>query len=173
MSDMCTGIWHDVDLLVASPRFFDEDAVAELEFRCRTLHDELLDWTEDYKAHCVRLSLATPTEQEISMRRELFGTSIECLILAKRLLATMCEAERIKLESETQALAHFIFDLQKKPSPKHSWLFTGHETGVSYTILSTREQWEEEVAPSEMEQKLATRQRYITWSRILRMSDEG
>lgn len=107
------------------------------------------------------------------MRRELFGTSIESLILAKRLLATVCEPERIKLEGETQALAHLIFDLQKQPSPKHSWLFTGHETGVSQTVLDTREQWEEVVVGSEMERKLVMRQRYMRWSRILRMSDEA
>ena len=92
-------------------------------------------------------------------------------MLAKRLLATVCEVERVKLEGETQALAHLIFDLQKQPSPKHSWLFTGHETGVAYTVTTTRDQWEEEVDGSEMETKMATRNRYTTWSRMLRMSD--
>lgn len=133
------------------------------------MHKELLDWTEDYKAHCVRLSLATPPKLEISMRRELFGTSIECLIITKRLLASVCEADRVKLEAETQALCHLIFDLQKQPSPKHSWLFTGHETGVAYTVTATRDQWEEDVSGlDEMEQRLAARQRYMGWNTMLR-----
>lgn len=96
---------------------------------------------------------------------------MECLILVKRLLATVCDADRPQLEIEVQALAHLILDLQKQPSPKHSWLFTGHETGVTYTVQATHDQWEEPAPVEEMDRKLAARRRYVTWSKLLRMSD--
>lgn len=105
------------------------------------------------------------------MRRELFGTSLESLLLAKRLLATVCEGERITLEGQIQALAHLIFELQKQPSPKHSWLFTGHETGVAYTVTMTRDQWEEESASTDLERKLASRSRYQYWNKMLRETE--
>lgn len=103
------------------------------------------------------------------MRRELFGTSVEMLVLVKRLLSSVCDDERPKLEGEAQALAQLIFDLQKQPSPKHSWIFTGHETGVAYTVAATREQWEEDVTGrDELDRKLATSRRYIDWNIMLR-----
>lgn len=156
---------------MSGPQLFDGEALAELDARCRAMQKGLLSWTEEYKAHCVRLSLATPTSKELDMRRELFGTSMESLILAKRLLACVCEAERIKLEGEAQALALLIFDLQKQPSPKHSWLFTGHEVGVAYTVSLTRDQWEEEVPGTDIEKRLAARNRYVYWNELLRTTE--
>ena len=37
------------------------------------------------------------------MRRELYGSALECLLIAKRLLATTCEAERETLEKQVLA----------------------------------------------------------------------
>jgi len=166
------GLWHDVEQLIMGPQLFDELAVMQSEKLCRTMHDELLEWTEDYKAHCVKMSLATPTPKELAMRRELFGTSLECLVLVKRLLATVCGEERLKLEQDVQALAHLIFDLQKQPSPKHSWLFTSHEVGVAYTAVITRDEWESgDVSTTLYDKKLAARARYAEWNKMLRMSD--
>jgi hypothetical protein len=115
---------------------------------------------EDYKGHCVKLSLTTPPPSEIAMRRELFGASLECLVLVKRILATVCDQERVKLETEIQALAHLILNLQKQPSSSHSWLFSGHEVGIAYTVMLTKDQWEGHYTyESEEERKLATRTR--------------
>ncbi|TKA79030.1 hypothetical protein B0A55_03153 [Friedmanniomyces simplex] len=139
------GIWHDVGEAINDANFYDDWPLSALEARCRKAHKELLDWLEQYKAHCVRLSLAQPPASELSLRRELFGSALECLAIVKRLLCTVCEAERRSLEVETQVLAHLILDLQKQPSPKHSWLFSGHEVGVAYTVLLTKDQWEQNV----------------------------
>lgn len=139
--------------------------------RCRNSHKAFLEWLEDYKAHCVRLSFAQPPPWELALRRELFGAAMECLVIVKRLLATVCELDRCSLEVETQALAHLILDLQKQPSPKHSWLFSGHEVGVAYTVLLTKDQWEEDVSRRQPDdQKLASRMRYNNWSNTLRVN---
>ena len=165
------GLWNDIGEAVAGDELFDDYALGALETRCRTSHESLIDWMEDYKAHCVMMSLASPPQQELTMRRELFGASLECLSLIKRLLATVCDAERVKLENETQALANLILELQKQPSPKHSWLFSGHEVGVAYTCMLTKDQWAENITyDSEYEQRMASRNRYNTWSNTLRMT---
>lgn len=160
------GIWHDIDKAVNSDGILSTTHLASLEARCRKSHDNLLAWLEQYKAHCVRLSLAQPPASELSLRRELFGATMECLCIVKRLLATVCEADRKSLEVETQALAHLILDLQKQPTPKHSWLFSGHEVGVAYSVLLTGEQWEQD----HREIVQATRTRYNTWSNTLRLT---
>ena len=165
------GIWRDIADVVTGPLLFDDHALAELECRCRTAHKDFIDWMEDYKAHCVKMSLASPPPQELAMRRELFGAALECLAILKRLSSTVCDAERLKLEIEAQALAHLILDLQKQPSPKHSWLFSGHEVGVAYTVMLTKDQWEEDVSSCTLyERKMASRTRYNTWSNTLRMT---
>jgi hypothetical protein len=167
-----SGLWHDVGKAVTGPQLFDDDTLASLAYRCRKLHKEGIDWMEEYKAHCVRLSLSTPPPEEIAMRRELFGSALECLILAKRLLATVCDDEREGLEAETQALAHLILNLQKQPSTKHSWLFSGHEVGIAYTAILTKDQWDGSyTCESEEERRLAIRKRYNTWSNTLRMTE--
>ncbi|KAK5125009.1 hypothetical protein LTR85_001200 [Meristemomyces frigidus] len=165
------GLWHDVGECVDGPGFFCSDTLKSLETRCWKAHGKLLTWLEDYKAHCVRLSLAQTPPSELALRRELFGTALEALAIMKRLLATVCESDRGSLEVETQALAHLILDLQKQPSPKHSWLFSGHEVGIAYTVLLTKDQWEEDLGRREPDsRKAASRARYNTWSNTLRMT---
>lgn len=165
------GVWYDIGETISGPQLFDNDKLASLAARCRKLHQSYIDWMEDYKAHCVRLSLATPPPHEIAMRRELFGASLECLVIIKRLLASVCDEERERLETECQALAQLILDLQKQPSAKHSWLFSGHEVGIAYTVMLTKDQWEDNtVYESDEARRLAARVRYNTWSNTLRMT---
>jgi hypothetical protein len=165
------GLWHDVGELITGPGLFDDSELAFLEHRCRRHHKDYVGWMEDYKAHCVRLSLAAPPPSELALRRELFGSALECLILTKRLLAAVCDHDRVSLELETQALAHLIIDLQKQPSSANSWLFTGHEYGVAYTVMLTKDQWEDNFSyMSDMERRMAVRTRYNTWSNTLRMA---
>ncbi|KAK3686490.1 hypothetical protein LTR37_019775 [Vermiconidia calcicola] len=165
------GLWHDVGEAIAGPQLFDDTALQALERRCRKAHRDILNWLEEYKSRCVRLSLTSPPQQEIAMRRELFGSALECLSIVKRILASVCDEERESLEVEAQALAHLILDLQKQPSPKHSWLFSKHEVGVAYTIMLTKGHWEGSFEyDSEYERRMALRTRYNTWSNTLRMT---
>ena len=164
------GLWHDVGDAVNGTELFNDSAIAEIDSRIRRVHQDLIDWMEDYKAHCVRLSLVTPPTQELAMRRELFGASLECLCIVKRLLATVCDMEREKLEGEAQALAHLLIELQKQPSSKHSWLFTPHEKGIAYGIIDTKDEWECHLTcESEYERRIATRRRYNSWNESIRM----
>lgn len=154
------GLWHDIDKVVNGPQLFDDKALISLASRCREMHQQFIDWMEDYKGHCVKLSFTTPPRSELAMRRELFGTSLECLLLVKRLLAAVSDFERDRLESEVQALAHLILDIQKQPSSSYSWLFTGHEVGIAYMAILTKEQWEgQNTYESEKERRLASRAR--------------
>lgn len=167
-----SGLWCDVEAAVTGSDLFDDDVLSKLEKRCREAQRSFIDWMEDYKSHCVRLSLATPPPKELALRRELFGSALECLAVVKRLLAAVCDQQRVSLETETQALVHLIFDLQKQPSPKHSWLFSGHEVGVAFTIMVTKDQWEEQrIYSSDEERRMAIRTRYWTWSNTLRTAN--
>ena len=97
------GLWHDVGEVVNGDGLFDDGALLPLQRRCRHEHAELLRWMEDYKSHVVKMSLVAPTQKEIDLRRELLGAVLECFCIAKRLLATVCDDERTKLETEVQA----------------------------------------------------------------------
>ena len=123
------GLWHDIHHALTGDPLFEDDTLAMLEKLCRGAHRDMLDWMEQYKAHCVKMSLTSPPPHELAMRRELFGAALECLTIVKRLLACVCDDDRERLETEAQAIAHLILDLQKQPSPKHSWLFSWHEVG--------------------------------------------
>ncbi|KXL43060.1 MAG: hypothetical protein FE78DRAFT_72870 [Acidomyces sp. 'richmondensis'] len=146
------SLWHDVGEAVNGLLTYVHVDMASLEKRCRIVHTRV-------------------PESELALRRELFGSAMECLVVVKRLLATVCEPDRRSLETETQALAHLIIDLQAQPSPKYSWLFSGQEVGVAHTALLTKDSWEEDMSDKNLnEQNLATRVRYNTWSSTLRTS---
>lgn len=165
------GLWHDIGDTITGTGLFDDSELAVLEHRCRKAQRAYIDWMEEYKSHCVRLSLASPPPTELALRRELFGAALECLVLIKRLLSTVCDYDRVALELETQALAHLILDLQKQPSSPNSWLFSGHEVGIAYTVMLTKDQWADNFSYlSDTERRLAIRTRYNTWSNTLRMT---
>lgn len=95
---------------------------------------------------------------------------MECLAVVKRLLATLCDEDRIELEQQTQALAVSLMEMQKHPSPGHSWLFTTHEIKVAWSLVRTSHEWcvETPVGQEVEAQRRATRRRYNDWSEALR-----
>ncbi|KAJ5217236.1 hypothetical protein N7468_010244 [Penicillium chermesinum] len=158
------NLWHDIDSATKGPGLFDEKLQTSLNFRCQEMHQALVSWMEDYKTYCARTSVLSPSDQELSVRRELYGTALECLIVVKRLFATVSVDQSPELESDVQALVQSLLDLQKQPGPKHSWLFMGHEMGVTQGVLLTRSQWQcFPFYSSPRERKLAVRERYIDW----------
>ncbi|KAK0255297.1 hypothetical protein LTR91_018871 [Friedmanniomyces endolithicus] len=164
------GIWHDVGEAVNGADFDEIWPPTAVEARCRRSHQELLDWLAQYHAHSIRFSFTQSPPSELSIRRELYGSALECLAIVKRLLCTVCEPERRPLEAETQTLAHLLLDLQKQPGPAHSWLFSGHELGVAYTILLTKDQWADTLKGRDShDAKIAVRTRYNNWCNTLRM----
>jgi hypothetical protein len=128
------------------PDSYDEGTLLTLELKARETHAAILQHLESYKAHVVRTSMAHAPQSELALRREVFGTALEVLCVYKRILASFCEAERAQLEVEAQALAKLIFDLQKQPAPRHSWIYSAHEKGVAAVIQETREEWERDAS---------------------------
>lgn len=162
-----------MDKVVTGLDLFNNEMMARIKSRCHKAHEALLDWMEDYKTHCVRSSLTMPSPQELAMRRELLGIGVECLAVVKRLLITTNDKNRERLEPEAQATARSILVLQEQDSQKHSWLFTGHEVGIAHSVISTKEDWGPPYTyGSQYETKLASRARYVTWSRLIRSNEE-
>jgi hypothetical protein len=124
----------------------DEGTLLTLELKARETHTAILQHLESYKAHVVRTSMAHAPQSELALRREVFGTALEVLCVYKRILASFCEAERLQLEVEAQALAALIFDLQKQPAPRHSWIYSAHEKGVAAVIQMTQGEWERDLS---------------------------
>lgn len=105
------------------------------------------------------------------MRTELLGTGLECSIVVKRLLATVCDESRLSLETEAQQMVRSILNLQKQATGRHYWLFMGNVSAIANTAMVTKEQWETVVVyQSDNERRLASRQRYLAWGNMLRAS---
>ncbi|KXT07310.1 hypothetical protein AC578_445 [Pseudocercospora eumusae] len=124
-------LWRDVGAALTSDNLFNDDVLRGLEKRRRSVHADFLAWLEEYKCHCVARSLIQPTQLEIDLRRETFGVVLECMLITKRLITSVSDSDRLKMECETQAMAKLIMDLQDQPMPKNSCLFAAHEIGVA------------------------------------------
>lgn len=142
-------------------------AQAELVEACRTAHNDLTRWFDQYQTYCIRKSLALPTNQELAKRRELLGIALECLAVVKRLFATVCISESLTLEKQAQELALRIMDLQTQPSPKYSWLYAGHEIGIAQSILTSKEAWAVDLTHA-IDGEARARERYLAWDGLLR-----
>lgn len=140
-----SGMLPDVTSAM-DPAHYDGGAMLTLELKARETHAAILKLLEAYKSHVVRTSMTSVPHSELALRREVFGTALEVLCVYKRILASFCDAERPQLESEAQALAALIFELQTQPAPRHSWIYSTHEKGVAAVIQLTREEWERDLS---------------------------
>lgn len=126
---------------------------------------------EEYKTHVLQTAFLQPSSEELALRRELYGLAHEGLILVKRLQASVSDTDRLELEAEVQNAAKTILDMQNQPSPRHSWLFSGHELGVAQLALQTSDRFMEDVSNQSWKaQRTAMRRRYMLWSGSLRAS---
>lgn len=150
---------------------FDCGIMAAFEIRFRAMREDLLECLRSYNDHCVRSSLQAPTPEEIDKRREVYGTTLECLAVVTRLLSTVCDEDRIMLETETQEyICKLAKLLAQQSNSRHSWLFAGHESNISQSVISTMTAWEEPSPASRRERLLASRERYIAWNRRIRVT---
>lgn len=132
----------------------DQEALCfTAELKARQNHSALVKALEEYKSHILRTSMAPSPQAELALRREVYGTALECLCVYKRVIASFCEPERLVLESEVQALADQMLELQTLPAPRHSWLYTEHEKGVAEVIRVTRAEWEVDLSGVNVEVK--------------------
>jgi len=127
------------------PEKIDEGLLFTAELKARQNHSSLIKSLEEYKSHVVRTSMAPAPQSELALRREVYGTALECLCVYKRVLASFCDSERLRLESEAQTLACEMLELQTLPAPRHSWLYSQHERGVAEVIRMTGTEWEEDL----------------------------
>jgi hypothetical protein len=141
LSGMLPGVTDAMD-----PDCPDSGQQLTLELKARETHAALLKCLESYKAHVIRTSMTSVPQSELALRREIYGTALETLCVYKRILATFCEAERLQLESEAQALAARLLELQTQPAPRHSWIYSEQEKGVAEVVLVTKEEWERDLS---------------------------
>lgn len=159
-------------LLIDVTRVMDPDAALDTflwlrtELVVRQAHKILLDAVEDYKAHVVHTAMMAPPASELDKRREIYGTALECLLLYKRMLGTVCEAERLQLETETLELADALVRLNKQqPNSKYSWIYTAEEQGLAQLILLTTHEWTVDLM------HLSVKERQLeSWERWKRMT---
>lgn len=168
------GLWHDVDGLIRVDSDMDDFQTAKVKLRCQECHASYLAWLDAYQEYCVASSLRIPSGAEVLLRRQTFSSVLECLIIMKRLLATIDQEERLKLETETQALALLLRSIHVESCPRFSWLFTGHELGVANSIIATREAFQEHTTDESTQDQLhSRRRRYILWNDSLRGRPEA
>lgn len=165
------GLWHDVGKALSSDDLYDDQVLNDLKIRCRELQSAYLRWMADYKSYCLQASFRQPTNRELGLRREVFGATLECLILVKRFLSSMemCDAERVRLEVETQGLVRLLLDIADQTSSKHSCLFTAHENSAMQVTIATRDAFTMDLSgePEEV-RRVAMRERFSMFSDALR-----
>ena len=159
---MCSsGLILDTSRALSAQEAEDGGLFFTTELMVRKIHQDLLGFLDDYSSYAARTSMRDPPATELSIRRELMGSALEALCVYKRMLAALCETERIQLETETQSVAVRMFELQKQPVSKHSWTYTDLEYGVALVVQGTRIEWEEvHTGQSARETKLASRNRW-------------
>lgn len=151
----------------------DGGLLLTIELKARANHAALLKALEDYKAHIVRTSMAHAPQSELALRREVFGTALECLCIYKRIISSFCDEERVTLEAEAQDLATRIFDLQNQPAPRHSWIYSQHEKGTAGVIQMTQDEWEKDLSfASPSEKRRIAYERWANFNRYLHGHDE-
>ena len=135
------------------PDFPDSGQRLTVELKARETHGALICCLEAYKEHVVRTSMASVPQSELALRREIYGTALETLCIYKRILASFCEAERLQLEIEAQALAARLLELQTHPAPRHSWIYSEQEKGVAAVVQMTKDEWERDLSEMGAEER--------------------
>nr|OQO24268.1 hypothetical protein B0A51_10128 [Rachicladosporium sp. CCFEE 5018] len=153
--------FDDTDDCSASYKLF------EIELRLRSIHQDTKNTLEAYKAHVLRTSMMRPPQCEMHKRREAFGSIMEGLCVCKRMIAAMCDSDRLQLEHEVQSIAQLILDLRdSQQDASHSWVFTNVEYGVAQLVIDTREAWIEDTSTlSPVEKRAASKRRWLAFKR--------
>ncbi|GAM91573.1 hypothetical protein ANO11243_096250 [Dothideomycetidae sp. 11243] len=161
------GLWHDVELsLTTSTLFLSPSTQSALESRCRKMNASFSSWMSRYAQHT--RSRPSVSDIESAKRRELYGMALECGPVVKRLLASVCEDERIELEKEAMQMSRELLALQARPGPAHAWLYNMHEANIARSVIASNHRWMEgNEGLDEMAVKRARRGRYLDWVRMM------
>jgi hypothetical protein len=156
-----SGFFVDTSKALSAKGQSDPGFILTLELKIRAIHHDLLNCLEDYKAHMVHITSTRPPDSASIVEQGALGTVLLCLCVYKRMLAALCEVDRLRLETECQALAVSIRQSHEQSSATHLWIFTDLECGVALILQNTRSSWEEDLTgQSAVEQRLASRKRW-------------
>ena len=123
----------------------DPDFLLALELKIRATHQELLSCLEEYKAHMIRTAFTRSPGSRSIIEQGAYGRVLTCLCVYKRMLAALCEADRLRLEDECQALVALIRQAHERYSASHSWIHTEVESSVASMMQQTGPSWAEDL----------------------------
>jgi hypothetical protein len=156
-----SGLFVDTSQALSAEGQNDPGFILALELKIRAIHHDLLNCLEGYKSYMGRMALTRPPKSASIVEQGALGTVLLCLCVYKRMLAALCEVDRLRLENECQALAVFIRQPHEQSSSRHSWIYTDLEYGVALILQNTRSSWEEDLTgQSAVAQRLASRERW-------------
>jgi hypothetical protein len=139
----------------------DPDFLLALELKIRAIHHQLLRCLEEYNVHMIRTASTSSQGSRSIVEQGAYGTCLTCLCVYKRMLAALCEDDRLRLEAECQALVVLIRQAHEQTSARHSWLHTEAEYSVAFIMRRTGPSWAEDLRGETLaEQRLASRNRW-------------
>jgi hypothetical protein len=155
------GMFVDTSRALSVEGQYDTGLILTLELKIRAIHHDLLSCLENYKAYMARTPSISPPELALADGSGTFETILGCLCVYKRMLAALCEAERLHLEAECQALVVLSLQAHEQPAAKHSWLHTELGHSVALILQYTRSSWEEDsTGRSALDQRMASCKRW-------------
>jgi hypothetical protein len=158
------GMFVDTSRALSAEGQYDAGFILTLELKIRAIHHDLLGCLEDYKAYMAVVPSVNLSELALADSSGTFETILGCLCVYKRMLAALCEAERLHLEAECQALVVLSLEAHEQPSTKHSWLHTELGHSVALILQHTRSSWEENLTDwNALDQRMASRKRWETF----------
>jgi hypothetical protein len=153
-----SGMFIDTSWALSAEGQTDPGFILTLELKIRAIHHDLLNCLEDYEAYVIHTPLTSPVKLAPV---GVFGTALQCLCVYKRMLAALCEADRMRLENECQELAGLLLQRHKHPSTRYSWMNADLEHGVALMLQKTRTSWQEDLTDqTAAQQRLASRKRW-------------
>jgi hypothetical protein len=156
-----SGLFVDTSRALSVEGQYDTGLILTLELKIRAIHHDLLSCLENYKAYMARTPSISPPELALADGSGTFETILGCLCVYKRMLAALCEAERLHLEAECQALVVLSLQAHEQPAAKHSWLHTELGHSVALILQYTRSSWEEDsTGRSALNQRMASCKRW-------------
>ncbi|KAF2154491.1 hypothetical protein K461DRAFT_320595 [Myriangium duriaei CBS 260.36] len=162
------GLWLEIDECINNGELLREDVTCILEVRCRQADYKFTSWLQRYKAYCLSKPSYGLTSAEVAERRELQGLALECSVVVKRLISTVCGHRTQRLAQEELQAADALLEMQNGPKPQHAWMLSGSEVAIAQSIISTHGQW---IVRQDNESALAARVRrqaqYKAWTRLL------
>lgn len=156
-----SGLFVDTSKALSAEGQSNPGFLLALELKIRAIHHDLLSCLEELNAHMIRKASTRSYGSDTDVEQGALGRILTCLCVYKRMLAALCEGERLRLEAECQATVALIHQAQEQATARHSWIHTEVESGVAAIMQTTSPSWAEDLGvQSFAEQRLASRNRW-------------